>query len=102
MLEAVHRFETVFGRQAGVRHMAVITRRVASMRGMAPCGIIRRNNLAVNQSRRVIGDLGVRTEKINAQSAQAHQDACANQKSDFLLIGETVLQRFQSINNLHQ
>ena len=102
MLETVHRLEAVFGRQAGVRHMAVVASRVASMRGMAPCGIVGRHDVAVDACRRIIGDIGVRPEQIHEQSAQAHQDAGTDDKTDFLLIREAILQCFQSICDLHQ
>ena len=85
VLQSVHRLETIFQGKVLMRHMAVVTRSVSSMRGMAPRGIVRCHDVAVDAGRRVVAhEIGMRPEQIHKQSAKTTYDARHNQQAYFL------------------
>jgi len=59
VLQSVHCLEAIFGRKAGVGHMAIVARGVTSMTGVAPSGIVRGHDMAVDTGRRVIAQVSV-------------------------------------------
>ena len=56
MLHAVKTFEAIVSQQIAVGHMAVVARRIASMRGVAPRGIVGRHDMTVDAGCRIITD----------------------------------------------
>ena len=91
VLQSVHRLETIFQGEVLVGHMAVVTRGVSSVRGMAPRGIVRCHDVAVDAGRRVIAhEIGMRPEQIHKQSAKTTYNASHNQQAHLLTIGEPV------------
>ena len=72
-----------------------------SVRGVAPCGVVRGHNVAVNAGRRVIAyKIGMRPEQIHKQSAEAAYDARYNQQTHLLSIREPVF-KSKEIFQLH-
>ena len=65
MVHSVFRLEVILGEDVVVWHVAVVTRGVATMRGVHPRGVIRCHDMTVYACRRVIGEVGVHSKKVH-------------------------------------
>ena len=93
VLQAVDSLEAIINGQILMGYMTIIAGGTilmivdTSVRGVAPCGVIRGHNMAVNACRRVIAyKIGMRPEQIHKQSTEAAYDARYNQQTHLLSI----------------
>ena len=87
VLQSVYCLEAVVEAQVLVGHMTVITRGVASMAGVAPRGLVRCHDVAVDAGRRVVAHkIGMRPEQVHKQSTESADHSRHYQQSYFLPI----------------
>ena len=93
VLQSVNRLETVIHGQVLMGHVAVVTGGTVllmvdtSVRRVAPRGVVRCHDVAVDAGRRVVAyKIGMRPEQIHKQSAEAAHDARYHQQTYLLSI----------------
>lgn len=66
MLHTVEAFKAIVRQEVAVRHMTVVARRVTSMGGVAPCGIVRRHDVAVDAGCWIVpNDVGMHAQQVH-------------------------------------
>ncbi len=93
VLQAVNRLETIIYGEILMGHVTIITGGTVrllvdtSVRGVAPCSIVRCHDVAVDTGRRVVAyKISMRPEQIHKQSAEAAYDARYHQQTHLLSI----------------
>lgn len=75
MLHSVHALESILASYVLVWHVAVITSGITRMAGVEPGGVIRRHDVTVHASRRIIAQIAVCTQYIKEEDSASHQTA---------------------------
>ena len=71
--QTVVRFEIVFAKNVVVRHVAIVTHGIATVRGVHPRSILRLHNMAVHTRLGVVRQIGMRFGYIKYISAKPYQ-----------------------------
>ena len=105
VLQAVNRLETIIYSQVLMGHMTIVARGTVllivdtSVRGVAPRGIVRCHDVAVDAGRRVIAHkISMRPEQIHKQSAEAAYDARYYQQTHLRSFSNIHFDMFYSAN----
>ena len=101
VLQAVNRLETIINGQVLMGHVTVVAGGTillvvdASVRRVAPRGVVRCHDVAVDAGRRVITyKIGMRPEQIHKQSAKAANNARHHNQSYLLFLSNVHFNRF--------
>ena len=71
--KTVVRFKIIFAKNVVVRHVAIVTHGIATVRGVHPRSILRLHNMAVHTRLGVVGQIGVRFRYIKNIPAKPYQ-----------------------------
>ena len=71
--QTVVRFEIVFAKNVVVRHVAIVTHGIATVRGVHPRSVLRLHNMAVHTRLRVVRQIGMRFGYIKNIPAKPYQ-----------------------------
>ena len=75
MLHTVEAFEAIVRQEVAVGYMTVVARRVTSMGGVAPCGIVRRHDVAVDAGCWIVpNDVGMHAQQVHEKRYEPHDD----------------------------